>query len=115
MYEIFLKLLEEKGLNSNQVSKATGISTSTFTDWKKGRSKPNQKNMLKIAEYFGVSLDYLMTGKEPEFDKYGAESAHLVAKIRNDAGLTQALEKYFELSVKKKKHVIELISLLSEV
>lgn len=114
MYEIFLKLLEEKGLNSNQVSKATGISTSTFTDWKKGRSKPNQKNMLKIAEYFGVSLDYLMTGKEPEFDKYSAESAHLVAKIRNDAGLTQALDKYFELSDKKKKHVIELINLLSE-
>lgn len=114
MYEIFLRLLEEKGLNSNQVSKATGISTSTFTDWKKGRSNPNQKNMLKIAEYFGVSLDYLMTGKEPEFDKYGVEETHLYSQIRNDAELFKALSKYFELSDAKKKHVVELINLLGE-
>lgn len=81
---------------------------------KLNKSKPNTEKINQIANYFSVSIDYLVNGKEPEFDKYSAESAHLVAKIRNDAGLTQALEKYFELSDKKKKHVIELISLLSE-
>lgn len=114
MYEIFQELLSRDGVKPYDVSKATGISTSTLTDWKMGRSTPKQDKLQKIADYFGVSLEYLTTGKEPEFDKYSAESAHLVAKTRNDAGLTQALEKYFELSDKKKKHVIELISLLSE-
>lgn len=115
MYEIYQRLLDEKHLKNADISRATGISNMTLSDWKHGKTTPKQDKLQKIADYFGVSLDYLTTGKEPEFDKYGAESAHLVAKIRNDAGLTQALEKYFELSDKKKKYVIELINLLSEV
>ncbi len=52
------------------------------------------------------------TGKE---ETYSNESAHLVAKIRKDTELSKALLKYFELSDAKKKHVVELINLLSEV
>lgn len=59
MYEIFLKLLNEKGVTAYKVGKATGIAGSTFTDWKNGRSVPKQEKLQKIADYFGVSLDYL--------------------------------------------------------
>ena len=114
MYEIYQRLLDEKHLKNADISRATGISNMTLSDWKRGKTTPKQDKLQKIADYFGVSLEYLTTVKESEFDKYGAESARLVAKIRNDARLTQALDKYFELSDKKKKHVIELISLLSE-
>ena len=64
MYEIFVKLLEKYGLTAYKVSKATGIAGSTFSDWKYGRSNPKQDKLQKIADYFGVSLEYLMTGKE---------------------------------------------------
>lgn len=64
MYEIFDKLLKEKGIRASDVSKATGIPGSTFSDWKSGRSKPKQDKLQKIADYFGVSVDYLMTGKK---------------------------------------------------
>lgn len=114
MYEIFQELLSRDGVKPYDVSKATGISTSTLTDWKMGRSTPKQDKLQKIADYFGVSLEYLTTGKEPEFDKYGAEESHLYSQIRNDAELFKALSKYFELSDAKKKHVVELINLLSE-
>lgn len=114
MYEIFQELLSRYGVKPYDVSKATGISTSTLTDWKMGRSTPKQDKLQKIADYFGVSLEYLTTGKEPEFDKYGAEETHLYSQIRNDAELFKALSKYFELSDAKKKHVVELINLLSE-
>ena len=40
MYEIFAKLLEERGVTAYKVSKATGIAGSTFSDWKSGRSVP---------------------------------------------------------------------------
>ena len=66
MYEIFQELLAKKGLKAFDVSKATGISSSTLTDWKKGRSIPKQDKMQKIANYLGVSVEYLMTGKEPD-------------------------------------------------
>ncbi len=64
MYEIFVKLLEKYGITAYKVSKATGIGGSTFTDWKNGRSVPKQDKLQKIADYFGVTIDYLMTGKE---------------------------------------------------
>lgn len=64
MYEIFMRLLEKYGVTAYKVSRATGIGDSTFTDWKNGRSIPKQDKLQKIADYFGVTLDYLMTGKE---------------------------------------------------
>ena len=70
MYEIFQELLEKSGLKPFDVSKATGISSSTLTDWKMGRSTPKQDKMQKIADYFGVSLEYLMTGNEKNGEKY---------------------------------------------
>lgn len=59
MYEIFQKLLDERHVTAYQVSKATGISTGSLTDWKKGRSHPKMDKLQKIADYFGVSIDYL--------------------------------------------------------
>ena len=78
------------------------------------KSTPNAENLRKIADFFNVSVDYLMTGKEDLEGDISNESAHLVTQIRKDTELSDALKKYFELSDAKKKHVIELINLLSE-
>ena len=64
MYEIFEQLLQKYGVSAYKVSKATGVTQSTLSDWKRGRSTPKSENMKKLADYFGVSIDYLMTGKE---------------------------------------------------
>ena len=66
MYEIFLKLLKEHGVTAYKVGKDTGIGSSTFTDWKNGRSAPKQEKLQKIADYFGVSIDYLLNGDEKD-------------------------------------------------
>ena len=78
MYEIFDRLLKEKGLRASDVSKATGIHGSTFSDWKSGRSKPKQEKLQKIADYFGVSVDYLMTGKNSSNIKVIDENNNVV-------------------------------------
>lgn len=64
MYEIYCKLRDSKGLKDSDVVKATGITKSTFSDWKSGRSNPKNDKLQKIANYFDVSIDYLMTGEE---------------------------------------------------
>ena len=64
MYEIYCKLRNEKGVKDSDVVKATGITKSTFSDWKSGRSKPKNDKLQKIADYFGVTLDYLTTGND---------------------------------------------------
>ena len=81
MYEIFVKLLEKYGLTAYKVSKATGIAGSTFSDWKNGRSNPKQDKLQKIADYFGVSLEYLMTGKE---DAVKEKAPELTARDERD-------------------------------
>lgn len=65
MYEIFAKLLAEKGLKAADVTRATGIKSPVFSEWKKGKSKPNTDKMIKIANFLGVSVEYLSTGIEP--------------------------------------------------
>lgn len=63
MYEIFEQLLQKYGITAYKVAKETGITQSTLSDWKRGRSTPKTDNMKKIADYFGVSVEYLMTGE----------------------------------------------------
>lgn len=60
MYEKFKKLLEERGVTSYQVSMATGISQSTLSDWKQGLYTPKVDKIMKIADYFGVPLEYFV-------------------------------------------------------
>ena len=64
MYEIFEQLLQQHGISAYKVAKETGVTQSTLSDWKRGRSTPKSENMKKLANYFGVSIDYLMTGKD---------------------------------------------------
>lgn len=113
MYSVFEKLLKEKGITAYKVSKETGVGRSTFTDWKNGRSEPKTEKLGKIADYLGVSVDYLMTGEEKETSL--SDQPDLWEKIRHDKELLNALEKYIKLSDRKKKHVIETINVLSEV
>lgn len=64
MYEIFAKLMKANGCTAYQVSKATGIAQSTLSDWKSGKSVPKADKIQRIADYFGVPTEYLMTGEE---------------------------------------------------
>lgn len=65
MYENFQKLLKKNNVTAYKVAKETGLSTSMLTNWKKGRYTPKQDKLQKIAEYFGVTVDYLLTGETP--------------------------------------------------
>jgi transcriptional regulator with XRE-family HTH domain len=69
MYEIFEHLLQKHGVTSYKVAKSTGISQTTLSNWKSGRSIPKNDAMQKIADFFGVTIDYLTTGNEPDFKK----------------------------------------------
>lgn len=66
MYEIYEKLLELRGTTSYKVSQATGVSQSVLSAWKNGISTPKAEKRRKIAEYLGVSLEYLDTGIDNE-------------------------------------------------
>ena len=78
MYEIYCKLKEEKGVKDADVARETDITKSTFTDWKNGRSVPGNEKMKKIAEYFGVTVDYILTGEKPDMPIFEPEHLELI-------------------------------------
>lgn len=65
-YAAFEKLLKINKTTVYRVSKATGIAASTFTDWKQGRSSPKADKLLRIAAYFDLSLDEMLSSTDTE-------------------------------------------------
>lgn len=64
LYEHYIELRDKKGVTDYRVSKDTGITKSTFTDWKNGRSQPKVDKLKILADYFGVSIEYFLEEKE---------------------------------------------------
>lgn len=63
-YNKFEELLKKKGITAYRVSKDTGISSNCFSQWKHGRTTPKTNILLKIAEYFGVTVEYFVDKNE---------------------------------------------------
>lgn len=64
MYEIFEQLLQKHGVSAYRVAKEAGVTQTSLSNWKSGRNTPSAATLQKIADFFGVTIDYLMTGKE---------------------------------------------------
>lgn len=60
MYRKYMKLRDDKGVTDYRVSEDTGITKSTFSDWKSGRSKPKADKLKILADYFGVGIEYFL-------------------------------------------------------
>lgn len=81
MWEIFEKLRTEKGVSLYQIGQATGLNPSIFSNWKAGRYSPKADKLAKIAEYFGVTVEYLMTGEAHDGYYVNPETAEVAQKI----------------------------------
>lgn len=64
-YEKLVSICAERGTNPTALCDALGLAQSAATRWKQG-SVPRDTTLRKIADYFGVSTDYLL-GKEQDF------------------------------------------------
>lgn len=61
-FERFSALCKERDETPNSVAKMIGASSGSVTAWKKG-TDPRNATLAKIADYFGVTTDYLL-GKD---------------------------------------------------
>ena len=58
-YERFCRICTEKGVKPTRVVTDLKLSSGNMTNWKRGR-KPKTDIAMKIADYLGVSVDYLL-------------------------------------------------------
>lgn len=71
------KLADEQNLSLPALESKLGFGNSTIVKWDK--STPNADKLNKVAQYFGVSMDYLLTGKE---------ASTSISTSQSDDGLT---------------------------
>lgn len=62
-WNIFIDLCEKKNIKPNPLAEIIGVSSGVVTKWKKG-AMPNLEALIKIADYFDVSVDYLLERTE---------------------------------------------------
>lgn len=117
MYDIFEQLLQKCGVSSYKVSKDTGVTQTSLSNWKSGKSTPSVRSLIKIAEYFSVSLEYLTTGIEKE----GGETYYLndeTKKIAQEIFENKNLQMLFDVarnaSPKRLKAYYDMIKQIEE-
>ena len=118
-YENFAKLCEERDVTANKVSKGTGISTATLTNWKKGTYTPKRDKMQKIADFFNISIDVLY-GKESEVKStngteyyFDDETARLAEEMYKNDDLRLLADASRKISAEDLKAVIAMVEALS--
>ena len=62
--ERLLELRQEKGISQAKLAQELQVSYAVICYWETDRSEPTAPNLVKIANYFDVSIDYLLGRKE---------------------------------------------------
>lgn len=102
MYEIFEQLLKERGLSIAEFSRLTGIAKSTLSDWKKGKFQLKDSKRRVIADFFGVTLDYLdgRTDKRDAFSHTTREVYPLFDINGSDPDKYKRMHQQYDLFIK---------------
>lgn len=57
------QLRREKGLSQEELAEVVGVTRQAVQKWESGASRPDMDNLTALARYFGVTLDWLITGE----------------------------------------------------
>lgn len=99
-WNTFSQLCKENGTTASQVVKSLNIGAGSVTKWKNG-AMPSGRSLEKIADYFGITVDYLL-GKTDEREKPSPASE---MSEREKA----LLETFRSLSERKQDAIIEIL------
>lgn len=92
-YDRYQQLCVEAGSSATGVAVSVGISRASVSDWKNKGAVPSAPNLKKIADYFGVSTDYLLGNtdiKNPP-DQQSPEKIAKVALFGGDGEVTDEM------------------------
>lgn len=98
MYERYSAVRDLKGYTDARISKETGISKSTLSEWKNGKSTPKGDKIKKIADVLGVTTDYLYKGEKPE-----------IPEEVNDPNVAKMIDMFLKLDKEHRTLVLDVI------
>jgi transcriptional regulator with XRE-family HTH domain len=93
-----LKLIQESNESDYKVEKLIGLKRASINNWKRGLANPSADALIKIADYFGISLDWLCGRK-----------SYAVADNDFSADEIDLVERYRKLTDDGKRYVLTTI------
>lgn len=119
MYEVLERLMKEKGVKASEVAKETGIPSSVFTDWKKGRYTPKADKLYVLARYFGVPMEAFFEGLDIEAEETNtyprrelSDSNDFVVKLLQDKDLYLLIERIINSSEEDRERFVQMGKLM---
>ena len=63
LYERLQELRRARGFSQEELADRLGVSRQAVSKWENGQGKPELDNVVRLAEIYGVTTDYLLAGK----------------------------------------------------
>ncbi len=68
-----LELRNEKGLSQREMSKIFNVSQGTYNNWENSKTQPSVEQLIALADFFDVSVDYLIGRTEDYYNALHSE------------------------------------------
>lgn len=106
-FDNFVRLCEQKGVKPSRALTDAGVPKSAYSYWRTeanagNDAKPTNQNAVKLAQYFDVTVDYLLTGEQKENPPQQPQS-------EVDADIKWIEQKLVEMSKEKREALMKLI------
>ena len=104
IYQRIRLMLDNSDYSVIDLTKHLGKTRQLMYNWQNGKMNPTLPDLLKIANFFGVPLEYLISGEESPIDDATA------AFIVSTNGLTEEQKKIIYASIKAQVDVFKKIN-----
>ena len=114
-YDKYLRLCAEKGISPSAAAGEIGLRKSNVTYWKNGRNNPTDATLLKIADYFGVTVEYLKTCEEKAPTQSDDGSCEKLSTNEMTAEKSEILKKIQKMSSSEVRAVLAFVNALDSM
>lgn len=102
--DVFVQILQSKGISAYKLSQDTGITQGMISYWKNGERMPSADNLITLSKYLDVSVDYLL----------GNEQKNSVSTLSADTDSQEVYRQIKKLPPEKQKQVFDYVRFLAE-
>ncbi|MFP7234184.1 helix-turn-helix transcriptional regulator [Bacillus subtilis] len=108
--ETLKKLRREKNLSQKELGNKLGLAESTIGMYEQGKRQPDYETLLKIADFFEVTLDFLLGNPKDASSVKEKEAAYIIS----DPDLQIAFKDASDFSEEARRQAIDFIEYLKE-
>ena len=96
------KLMDDKRLTQKELSDKLNVAQSTISSWKSNNTSPPPEMLISISEFLGVSVEFLLSGRDCEVE---TKDSPVIERQQNIFNNEHVWKTYMQLTEKEKLEV----------